>query len=143
MPLVKCGRRNPDCLFTDGSGSEHLKEENNIITMNGPEIFYFSINQIPQFIFSTLEKYKEKIENIDHFILHQASKTVIDNILKKTNIPIEKLYTNYNKIGNTVSASIPILLEELINEKKIKRNDKIMFLGFGVGLSAACCIMEW
>ena len=130
-------------FYTDGSGADHLKEENNYITMNGPEIFFFSINQIPNFILSALGKSKKTISDIDHFIFHQASKIVIDSIIRKTQIPKEKIHINYNKIGNTTSSSIPILLNSLILENKIKKKENIMFVGFGVGLSAASCIMEW
>ena len=47
------------------------------------------------------------------------------------------------KIGNTTSASIPIVLEELIKNKMLKKNNNLMLVGFGVGLSAACCILKW
>ena len=60
-----------------------------------------------------------------------------------TKLNKKKIYINYDKIGNTVSSSIPIVLENLKKEKKIKKNQKVMLIGFGVGLSAAATIINW
>ena len=84
-----------------------------------------------------------KINQINHFVFHQASKIVLDQLISKLNIPQDKFHKNYHEIGNTVSASIPMLLEQLVYNKVLKKNDLIMMLGFGVGLSAAACIIEW
>ena len=58
-------------------------------------------------------------------------------------LPINQFYTNYKKIGNTTSASIPIILENLSKKNIIKNNQRVMMIGFGVGLSAAVTIVEW
>jgi 3-oxoacyl-[acyl-carrier-protein] synthase-3 len=111
--------------------------------MNGPEVFFFTTNSVPELFHKLLKKSNCNIKNIDHFIFHQASKLVLDKLESKLKIPKEKFHTNYKKIGNTTSSSIPILLESLTKKKIIKKNDLVMLLGFGVGLSIAGCVIKW
>jgi len=130
-------------FFTDGSGSKDLLEKNNFIEMNGSSVFLFTIKTIPKLFKDLLKKNKLEIKDVDHFIFHQASKVVLDKLRADLKIPSKKFHSNYNLIGNTTSASIPILLEELIRKRKIKKNSTLMLVGFGVGLSAACCVLRW
>ena len=82
-------------------------------------------------------------KDIDQFVFHQASKLVIDKLTKILELDKKKVFKNYDKIGNTVSSSIPIALENLKKNNMIKKNQKIMLVGFGVGLSAAASIISW
>ena len=68
---------------------------------------------------------------------------VIDNLIRKMNLPKKKVYCNYEKIGNTVSSTIPIALFDLLKNKKIKKGDKLLLCGFGVGYSMAAAIIEY
>ena len=90
-----------------------------------------------------LAKSGKTIGDIDHFIFHQASKIVIDNIVRRLELPEEKVFRNYQRIGNTVSASIPIALKDAVSEKKIKKGDLVMLIGFGVGYSWGSCLVKW
>ena len=118
-------------------------ENNNKITMNGSEVFFFTTSVVPKLFHQILRDNNFKISKIDHFIFHQASKLVLDKLIEDLKIPRNKFHMNYNKIGNTTSASIPIILENLYKKKKIKKKDIIIMIGFGVGLSAAACIIKW
>ena len=143
----------PFVLGTDGSGYKDLMIKNSgflqekkikkKLYMNGKKIFLFSMSKIPSNINDLLKKSKKKIKNIDMFIFHQASKILLQNLMKKIKIPINKFYTNIHKIGNTTSASIPIALKQAYNEQKIKKGNLILIAGFGVGLSWGSCIIKW
>jgi 3-oxoacyl-[acyl-carrier-protein] synthase-3 len=77
------------------------------------------------------------------FVFHQASKLVIDNIIRRLDLPEEKVFVNYNRVGNTVSASIPIALKDAADEGQLKDGDLVMLVGFGVGYSWGGCIVSW
>ena len=130
-------------FLTDGSGATDLMENDNNIEMKGSNIFHFTTKNIPNLFNDILKKNNLNKKNIDQFVFHQASKLVIDELTKNLELDKNKVFKNYDKIGNTVSASIPIALEKLKKNNKIKKNQKIMLLGFGVGLSAAACIISW
>ena len=86
------------------------------------------------------ESLKEKIKLM---ALHQASGYIYEQLKKRININKKNFYCNFNKIGNTVSASIPLLLEKAKKANKIKGGDIIVACGFGVGLSWGIVKIVW
>ncbi len=130
-------------FLTDGSGAPDLLEIDKNIVMKGPNIFHFTTKNIPNLFNDILRKNSLKKEQIDQFVFHQASKLVIDKLTDILQLDNNKVFRNYNKIGNTVSSSIPIVLENLQKKGVIKKNQKIMLVGFGVGLSAAASVINW
>ena len=123
----------------DGSGS--IRTDNNLY-MNGPEIFNFTIEVVPKLVFQVLEKNKTTLENLDYVIFHQANKYMLEYLRRKTKIPEEKFYINLLYTGNTVSATIPIAIKDCLDNNIIKRGDKILIVGFGVGYSWGGTIIE-
>jgi 3-oxoacyl-[acyl-carrier-protein] synthase-3 len=146
-------------LGTDGSGAENLMvkkgafktdfeiNENNDfppenLYMNGPEIFNFTISQIPGLVKQTLSDNQMTLDEVDYFIFHQANAFMLNYLRKKTKIPTEKFYIGMSEIGNTVSATIPIALKDAKEQNLIKKGDKVFIAGFGVGYSWGATIIE-
>lgn len=129
----------------DGSGFSDLllKNNSNDIFMNGPKIAIFTLNKIPTFIKNFIIKNKINKKAIKLIALHQASKYVCEKIQKKLNLNKKIFYNNFQKYGNTVSASIPLLLENAYRKNKLKKNDLILACGFGVGLSWGIVKIKW
>jgi len=111
--------------------------------MNGLEIARFSLQKVPTLLENVLHKNELSFEQIDLFIFHQASDFILKALKRKCKIPEDKFYTYFENIGNTVSCSIPIALYHAEQEGKLKRGDKVMLLGFGVGYSWAGTIIEY
>lgn len=147
------------CLGTDGSGAENLivkkgafrtdfelNPENEFepqnLYMNGPEIFNFTIENIPGLVKETMEVNGLTMDDIDHFVFHQANSFMLNYLRKKTKIPAEKFYIDMEKTGNTVSATIPIALKNMIDKGMLKPGDKVLVAGFGVGYSWGATILE-
>lgn len=153
---------------TDGSGAKHLivpagglrnplsdehliekKDDfgnirsNSNLYMNGPEIFNFTLKEVPNAIQSLLDKDNLKIEDFDYFIFHQANEYMLKHLQRKMKIPNEKFSVQVSNCGNTVSSTIPIALNKELVHNNIKVGDRIMLVGFGVGLSWAACSMIW
>jgi 3-oxoacyl-[acyl-carrier-protein] synthase-3 len=97
---------------------------------------------VPVAVKRCLEINSVSLEEIDYVIFHQANKFMIDYLRKKIGIPKEKFYSNILYTGNTVSASIPIALEDSINQGFVKMNDKVLLCGFGVGFSWGAVIIK-
>lgn len=111
---------------------DHLK-------MNGRAVFNFSVTMVPQQIKQILAISNTNLEDIDIFLLHQATKYVIDVIRQRLGLHPEKVPTNLASQGNTVSSSVPLLLEGHLTNHNFR---KILISGFGVGLSVATAILE-
>ncbi len=114
----------------------------NCLEMKGSDIFNFTIAEIPKMVQSTLEKNQLSMEEVDFFIFHQANAYMLKFLMKMCKIPKEKFYIGMEDKGNTVSATIPIALEECWEQGLIQKGDKIVLAGFGVGLSMAATIIE-
>ena len=90
-----------------------------------------------------LEKNEVKPEEIDWYILHQGNRRILEAVAKRMGEPVEKFPMNMEEYGNTSSASIPILLDELNRAGKLNRGQKIILAGFGAGLTWGASILEW
>jgi 3-oxoacyl-[acyl-carrier-protein] synthase-3 len=113
------------------------------LLMNSPQIFLFALRKVPFLIAGVLEKNNLQKEDIDYFILHQANGQMLEFLRKRMKIPSEKFIINIENIGNTVSATIPIALYETLKANKIKKGDKVLVAGFGIGYSWGATILKF
>lgn len=118
----------------DGKNSKALNIKNRRLEMDGQKIFLFGINNIPY----EIKKIQKKI-TIDRFLIHPGSKIMLDSIIQKSLINPKKVCDSFKITGNTVSSSIPLLIN--INFNKLK-NRNILMSGFGVGLSWATIVIK-
>ena len=153
LTICPSDKIGPFDLGTDGSGYRNLivfnsgarvdKGAGRRLYMNGSEVFLFSLKTVPESVGRLLGKLKIAIDDIDLFIFHQASRVVIENIARRLNIEPEKIFLNYHEIGNTVSASIPIAIKDALSQGRLKKNSKLVLVGFGVGYSWGSCLIKW
>jgi 3-oxoacyl-[acyl-carrier-protein] synthase-3 len=111
--------------------------------MDGSAIFNFTLSVIPSLIHQTLDKNNLVINDIELYIMHQANQFMLDAIRKRAKLPSEKFYISMKYVGNTVSSTIPIAIKSAISEEKIKKGNKVLLAGFGVGLSMASCVISY
>jgi len=123
---------------TKGSCGEAIRisEKDGKLVMNGREVFAFSATMVPDNISKVLTINGLKIEDIDLFALHQGSKYIIKTVTTRLGVDESKIPFVATNYGNTVSSSIPMILEHLSN-----RINKVLMSGFGVGLSWASTIL--
>lgn len=110
--------------------------------MNGLEIMKFSLREIPVLYEETLEANNCKSENIDLYLFHHASSLIIKFLVRKLGIAPNKVFTCLEEYGNTVSASIPIAIQEAQRKGLIKDNYTIFIAGFGIGYSWSATILR-
>lgn len=111
--------------------------------MNGLDIFSFSLQIVPPLLKEVLEKNQLSQEDIDLFVFHQANGFMLEALRRKNNIPKEKFVICMENTGNTVSATIPIALREAQLSGRIKRGDKVLIAGFGIGFSWGATILRF
>ena len=113
------------------------------LVMKGKELFRTAVTESAKDIQSVLKRAGYTHEDIDFFLLHQANKRIIEGIRHIVGGPCAKYPTNIEKYGNTSSASIPIMLDEMLRDNKIKAGDKMVMSAFGAGFVSAACLWEW
>jgi len=121
-------------------GTESAYTDNHLY-MNGPEVFNFTIENIPPLVTEVLEKNSMALDDVDYFIFHQANKFMLNYLRRKAKIPKEKFCIHMSDSGNTVSATIPIALNHCIQNEIVTTGNKIMLVGFGVGYSWGATII--
>jgi len=110
--------------------------------MNGSEIFNFTLEAVPILVEDTLSKNSLEKSDISLFVFHQANRYMMNFLRKKIKIEEDKFFYFLDKVGNTVSSTIPIALKEAMNEGRINPNEKILLAGFGVGYSWGGCVLN-
>lgn len=111
--------------------------------MNGKDVFQFAVRNVPQVIQEVLKENELSIEDIDWFVLHQANARIVDAVARRLRLDIGKFPMNLQDYGNTSSASIPILLNELNRKGILRKGQKLVLAGFGAGLSWGASVLEW
>ena len=124
---------------TSGTGYKDLICENGVLYMNGRGIVNFATKEVSPDILKLLSRNNLTVKDIDKYLLHQGSKFMVNSLAKRLNLEEEKVMYDIYGYGNTVSSSIPILLEKILNDKSIKL---ALASGFGVGLSWANVIFR-
>jgi len=124
----------------DGRGN--WRSQRNLY-MNGPEVYRFTVETVPRLLEQLLEKSGRAVEDVDHFIFHQANKFMLDRLRARTPIPEEKFWVDLADTANTVSCTIPIALEKAVCRRQIRPGQNLALVGFGVGYSWAATMLEW
>jgi len=142
-------------MHSDGSMGGALTCENSIqyrgindskktfVSMNGQEVFRFAVRKVPECIEELISKMKIEKSEIDLFLLHQANKRILESIGKRLKVSMDLIPENVSEYGNTSSASIPILLDEMVRDGKIQKGNKIIMAGFGAGLTWSAVYLEF
>ena len=111
--------------------------------MNGKEVFKTAVLSSSRDIKTLLDKAGLASSDIKYYVLHQANMRIIEAIANWLKLDMSHFPTNVERCGNTSSASVPLLLDELAREGKLQKGDKILMSAFGAGFTTGACIIEW
>ena len=111
--------------------------------MDGKEVFKFAVRKVPEIVAKILEDAQINPDEIKYFVLHQANARIVDAVARRLRLDIGKFPMNLQDYGNTSSASIPILLNELNRKGVLKKGQKLVLAGFGAGLSWGASVLDW
>lgn len=123
---------------TDGFGDKPEK-----LFMDGKEVYKFATRIMPYAVEQACAKVGIAVHDLAMVIPHQANIRIIETAAQKLDIAPEKIYCNIEKYSNTSSATIPLALDELNREDRLKRGDKLCVVGFGAGLTYGAAVFEW
>lgn len=113
------------------------------IYMDGAAVLKFVKDRVPASVNEVLDRSGFSNDDISLFVFHQASGLSLDYLERALAIPKERMYRNVSRVGNTVSASIPIAIRDAELEGRIAPGNRLLLAGFGVGFSWGACIVDW
>ncbi len=122
---------------------EALRAQEHKITMQGHDVFKLSVRGVPYICERALESAGLPPEEIEWIIMHQANKRIIEAAAQRFGWPMERLPLTIDKYGNTSAASMPITLDDVYRQGKIKPGDHVLFVGFGAGFALGAAVFSW
>ncbi|MCL1930823.1 MAG: 3-oxoacyl-ACP synthase, partial [Treponema sp.] len=160
-PCEGAGRRGlvRSLLRADGTGSDSLLfrrggsrnpfkagetiEIGAVIEMNGQEVYNFAVKAVTDVTSALMQSEGITADDIAWIVPHQANARIVQAAGRRLKIPSEKFYLNIEEYANTSAASIPIALDEMNRNGKLKKGDLVMTVGFGGGLTYGGNIIIW
>ena len=141
--------RQTDILHVPGGGSacpitpDNADQKLNAIRMQGREVYKYAVNAMRRAAEQVLEKSNMEVEDVDKLIPHQANLRIIEAITDRMGIPSERTFVNLDKYGNTSAAAVAIALDEANKTQSIKKDDIVLLVAFGAGLTWASSLLKW
>ena len=120
-----------------------LDEKQHLVKMAGREVFKAAVRSMADAADQALLRAGLTADDIDLLIPHQANIRIIEATARYANIPMEKVYVNVDRFGNMSSAPIPVALDEVIEQGRIKPGDNILMVAFGAGFTWASGVVRW
>jgi 3-oxoacyl-[acyl-carrier-protein] synthase-3 len=114
-----------------------------LLRMEGNRLFKRAVSYMAAISRDALEKNHLTAKDISLVVPHQANIRIIDALAHTLGIPIERVFTNVHKYGNTSSASIPIALDEANHAGLLKRGNHVLLVSFGAGLTWGAVLLKW
>lgn len=138
------GFRNPitaESFIEEDFGNGIIRAPKDTL-INGMDVFAFAISKPPVSIKRLMEKYNVGVDDIDFFLIHQANKLIVDRIVKKLNLPIEKVPYDLQEFGNLGGASVPMLMVYSLGKMLETKPLTLLCSAFGLGLTWATMIIS-
>lgn len=120
----------------------HRKRWSSRLYMDGPSLMSFTIGAIPQLVRDMVGKANLQLSDVSHFLMHQATRKMLEHLQTALGVDDQKLPIRLHDRGNTVSSTLPILIQDLRNEGGILPGSQNVLVGFGVGWSWAGCLWK-
>jgi 3-oxoacyl-[acyl-carrier-protein] synthase III len=133
----------PDGGATTPMSVEVLEKRSHLVKMAGREVFKHAVRSMSDAADRALDGARLTGADIDLLIPHQANVRIIEATAKHSGIPMEKVYVNVDRYGNTSSASIPIALNEAIESGRVKDGSTVMMVAFGAGFTWASMVIRF
>ena len=131
-------RGNPDILSVDAVGKGP-----SYIHMDGQGVYRFAVEVIPHCAKELLNQTGLTLEQVDWIVPHQANRRIVETAAKRLHLGMDKFFLNIDRYGNTSAASIPIALDEMVQEGLLRKGQKVMAIAFGAGLTWGGALFEW
>ena len=138
-----------DYLYVEGGGTKYppshetVNQRLHYVKMKGNEVFKVAVRTLEKVTVTLLEKHGITAEDIDCFIPHQANLRIIQAAAKRLRMPMDKVFVNIDRYGNTGAASLYLALEEAVAQGRLKRGDLALMAAFGGGFTWGAGLLRW
>jgi len=141
--------RGADIMITPAGGSrrpatrETVDNMEHCMVIRGRETYKFAVQKMADLVADGLDAVGMSTADLKWIIPHQVNTRILEGAVKRLGIPLEEIYINIDRVGNTSAASVPIALDEANRKGMLHRGDVVALVAFGGGLSWASIILRW
>ncbi|HEY3067837.1 MAG TPA: beta-ketoacyl-ACP synthase III [Methylomirabilota bacterium] len=138
-----------ELLYMPGGGSRHPASRETVdarlhyAKMKGSELFKIAVRMFVDCASTILARHGYTVADVDLFIPHQANLRIIEAAAKRLAMPMERVYVNVDRYGNTGAASVYVALEEAVSAGRVKRGDLLLLAAFGGGVTWGSALVRW
>jgi 3-oxoacyl-[acyl-carrier-protein] synthase III len=138
-----------DLLYVPGGGSRQPASRETVdarlhyVKMKGSEIFKLAVRMFSESATAILARHGFAVADVDLFIPHQANLRIIEAAVRRLGLPIERVFLNLDRYGNTGSASVYVALEEAVTAGRVKPGDLVLLAAFGGGVTWGAALYRW
>ena len=135
---IPAGFKRPDAPIASENFFEAAR-----IHMNGRDVFKHAVTKLPRSVIDVCEKARVRVSDVDWFVAHQANQRINESVCERLGVPAEKMPGNIDRYGNTSAATIPILLDEMQRDGRLKPGQLVCFLALGAGFHWGSALVRW
>jgi len=138
-----------DLIIMPGGGARRPSSHDTVdgklhfLSMQGNDVFKFATKSMQTLIETAIERNGLSVDDLDLVVPHQVNSRIIDTVLRKVDIPEEKIYLNLQRYGNTSAASVPMALHEAVEEGRVQAGNLVLLAAFGAGLTWGYNLVRW
>ncbi len=138
-----------DLLYMPGGGSRHpathetVEARMHYAKMKGNEVFKVAVRMFVDSTSALLERHRLTVDDVKLFIPHQANLRIIEAAVKRVGLPMDRVFVNVDRYGNTGAASVYVALEEAVAAGRLARGDLVLLAAFGGGFAWGSALMRW
>jgi 3-oxoacyl-[acyl-carrier-protein] synthase-3 len=125
------------------ASKETIEQGKHFITMQGGEVFKLAVKSMADAAEEAIRDAGVGLDDIALMIPHQANIRIIEGVAKRLHFPMERVFVNIQRYGNTSAASIPIAIAEAEAQGRLRRGDKVLLVAFGGGFTWGASVLEW
>lgn len=147
--MLKSDPAFSDLIRIPGGGSARpaspymITQREQFLRMDGPQVFKLAVQSLEQVARDTAAAAGWELDEVDHVLMHQANRRILDAAAERLGIPAHKRPTNLHRTGNTSAASIPILLDECQRAGRLRPGDRVLSIAFGAGITWGGAAFTW
>ena len=124
-------------------GPEVHEHRDQFIKMNGREVYKTAVRALEACSREALQRNGYRRQGVDRVIAHQANLRILEHVMKKLEIPLEKCELNIEEVGNTSSASVPLTLDQANRAGRLKDGDLVLMMAIGGGMAWGSALLKW
>ena len=135
--MQHAGGSNIPASFTSVAQHQHY------ICMDGQAVYKNAVRRMSQAAEEIVKLAGRQISEVDWFIPHQANSRILEAVQRRLGVPLEKVYINVDRYGNTTAATIPLCIDELTAQGKLAPGTQLVLFTFGTGFTWGACYLVW